>query len=133
MVSNQYRKLRARRVTSHDRFLRSPGDRKRPVYRSGKFIIALLVLAAFGAAFLFYGDGLWYTWKHQQKLKELAQRNDSLRQLNNDMTEKIRNLKSGDKFTLEEEARYKGLAFDGEDITILQPKPENRGEEGQVK
>ncbi len=121
MDSSRYRNHKVKYGSSRVQPLRSRHDRPKPFYKRGVFIVGILILLVFSIAFLFYGDGLWFTWQHQKRLQELAQRNDSLRQHNQDMADKIKKLESGDKLTLEKEARINGLALDGEEVTILEP------------
>jgi len=82
----------------------------------------LLILVAAALVVLFYGDGLFYTWKHQKQVEALQARNRSLEELNRKMRQRIEGLKSGNKLTLEEEARYHGMVFDGETQFIVKPR-----------
>lgn len=119
MASSRYKPNRrsARRlIRSSRRKLTSP-TRKKPTLWIVLALVIVLVLA-----FLFYGDGLWYTFKFKKQVVEMEVRTDSLKELNTKMRARIEKLKVGDSFAIEEEARSHGMVMKGEKVYVEEKK-----------
>lgn len=85
------------------------------------FWFSVGAVAAIVLSFIFSGNGIKHSIELRRHTIALEARNDSLARLNDWRKERISKLKSGDKLTLEDEARRRNMHYPGEKVYLINP------------